>query len=184
MLGSDQKVASIGKSGKEGQMKAVKIDLGKTDKSWGGLPWYDDVAKDEGHRCGKCTRVLRIYRRRLSSAMCRSLVRLYWLAKESPNKASFHVRQFDREGARGEFGVLSKWGLVHEVYDPEVRRRTGMWNITDLGKKFIKKKLDVPGFVLMRWGSVALGYAGSLVSAKDCLEYSGDFKYSKLVAKR
>lgn len=152
-------------------------NLGKASAKWKGLPWYDEVNEDEGHRCGNCDRVLRIYHRKLTSSMCRSLVRLYKLSKKHPKKDEFHVKQFDREGARGEFGVLQKWGLVEPGTD------MGMWSLTKFGKKFMKKKEKVPQYVVMKWGSQALGYAGILVSIKDALEETGRFKYSELIKK-
>lgn len=152
------------------------MELGKTDHKWNRKPFYDEVAKDYGHKCKQCRRTLRYYRRGLTASMCRNLIQLYWLTKRK-NKDAFHVRQFEKEGGRGEFGVLSTWGLVIEAPD----QGSGMWRLTGFGAQFVKNKAKVPLYVIMKWGSEVLGYAGHMVKIKDCVEHGGRFEYKKLM---
>lgn len=158
------------------------MDLGVASGKFNGLPWYETTELDRGHRCGECGRFLKIYRRRLSRAMARSLIRLYKLHEAMPDKKTFHVKQFDKEGARGEFGVLSAWGLVSELQNVDKDKKTsGMWAITDFGKRFVMLQENVPQYVLLKWGSELLGFSGPFVNAKGCLEHKNRFSYAELM---
>lgn len=156
--------------------------LGAASGEFNGLPWYETPDRDKGHNCGECGRFLKIYHRRLSRSMARGLVRLYKLHEAMPDKPYFHVKQFDKEGARGEFGVLSAWGLVKEAGNTDKdKRSSGMWAVTDFGKRFVTLTEQVPQYVVLKWGSEVLGFSGELVSAKQCLEHGNRFSYAELM---
>lgn len=147
-------------------------------------PWWQDPIRDEGQDCPTCGRLLKIYHRRLSRSMARSLVRLYRLTNASANQQKFfHVKQFDKEKARGEFGVLSSWGLVQEAPNNDRYKKTsGMWAITPFGVDFVMMRENVPQHVILKWKSAHLGFSGQMVSIKDCLEHGNHFKYDELMA--
>ena len=158
------------------------IDLGTPTGIWNGSAWYEEAPRDKGHACGECGRLLKIYQRRLSSSMSRGLIRLYLLGVKYPDRAAFHVKHFDKEGARGEFGVLSCWGLVTEQPNSNPEKKTsGMWTLTEFGKSFIELREQVPLYALLKWGSEFLGYAGPMVNLKACLEHGNHFKYDDLM---
>jgi len=153
-----------------------------TSGEFNGLPWHEVADRDKGHRCGECGRFLKVYQRRLSRAMARGLIRLYKLHQAMPDKKYFHVKQFDKEGARGEFGVLSAWGLVEEAKNSDRDKRTsGMWTITDFGRRFVVLQEHVPQYVLLKWGSELLGFSGPMVNVKECLEHGNKFSYQELM---
>jgi hypothetical protein len=117
-----------------------------------------------------------------SRSMARGLIRLYKLHQALPDKPFHHVKQFDKEGARGEFGVLSAWGLVTEAANSEKEKKSsGMWAITDFGRRFVTLQEQVPQYVVLKWGSEVLGFSGDLVSAKKCLEHGNRFSYEELM---
>lgn len=115
--------------------------------------------------------------------MARSLIRLYRLTTASQNQQRFfHVKQFDKEKARGEFGVLSSWGLVEEAPNNDRYKKTsGMWAITSFGSEFVQLRENVPQHVILKWGSALLGFSGPMVNIKDCLEHGNHFKYDELM---
>lgn len=159
------------------------MDLGMPSGVFAGQPWYEEAPRDKGHHCGECGRLLKIYQRRLSRSMTRGLIRLYVLVLRYPTRQAFHVKNFDKEGARGEFGVLSSWGLVVEQPNTDDTKKTsGMWALTDFGKAFVELREQVPQYVILRWGSELLGFSGPMVTAKECLEHGNRFRYDELMA--
>lgn len=147
-------------------------------------PWWNDPVRDKGQDCPTCGRFLKIYHRRLSRSMARSLIRLYRLTVSSQiHQQYFHVKQFDKEKARGEFGVLQSWGLVEEAPNNDRFKKTsGMWAITAFGVDFVLLRENVPQYVILKWGSGHLGFSGPMVNLKDCLEHGNHFKYDELMA--
>lgn len=157
------------------------IDLGIPSGLFLEQPWYEDLSRDPGRDCGECGRLLKIYQRRLSRSMARGMIRLYLLGIRY-NREYFHVKNFDKEGARGEFGVLSCWGLVVEQANQDnAKKSSGMWALTPFGAAFIKQEESVPRNVILKWGSEFLGFSGPMVNVKDCLEYGNKFKYDELM---
>lgn len=158
------------------------IELGIPTGVFNGQPWYEESSRDRGHHCGECGRLLKAYHRRLSRSMTRSLIRLYLLTVKYPDRQFFHVKHFDKEGARGEFGVLSCWGLVVEQPNADDAKKTsGMWSVSPFGKEFIQLNEHVPQYVILKWGSEFLGFSGPMVTAKQCLEYGNRFRYDELM---
>jgi hypothetical protein len=147
------------------------------------FPWWNDPVREKGQDCPTCGRLLKVYHRRLSRSMARSLVRLYRLTLASANHQKFfHVKQFDKEKARGEFGVLSSWGLVEEAPNNDRFKKTsGMWAITPYGTDFVLLRESLPQYVILKWRSGMLGYSGPMVNVKDCLEHGNHFKYDELM---
>lgn len=145
------------------------------------LPWHDQVVRDPGMPCGECGRPKKVYHRRLSSPMALGLIRLYRLHQTYRERKGFHVKLFDKEGARGEFGVLACWGIVDPVKLQGGKHATGMWALTQSGAAFVELRQSVPLYAMLRWQSQLLGFAGSAVTARECLESSGRWKYDDLI---
>lgn len=163
-------------------MEALEY-LGSPSGIFNNLPWYEASVRDAGHDCPTCGRLLKVYHRKLSSSMTRSLMRLYRLTLAKPTSLFFHVKQFDREKARGEFGVLSSWGLVEEQPNTNVERKSsGMWAITTFGQRFVTLQEMVPQYVILKWGSEVLGFSGPMVGARECLEKGNRFRYDELMS--
>lgn len=151
--------------------------------TFNGLPWWETPQRDQGTPCAECGRLKKVYHRALSSSMARGLIRLHALHNTYRAKKSFHVRLFDKEGGRGEFGVLAKWGLVIEVKDMTLhnKKSTGLWALTPFGANFVEMKERVPSHVVLKWGSQVLGFSGSFVTMKDCVERGNRFRYTELM---
>lgn len=159
------------------------INLGVSEGTFYNLPWYPKVSRDKGHDCGECGRKLKIYHRRLTRSMMKGLVRLYRLEIVHPDRKFFHVKLFDKEGGRGEFGVVSAWGLTVEQPNSTLgQKSSGFWALTEFGRRFILLRAKVPQYVIMKWGSQVLGFSGPQVDARETLEYRNQFNYDELMA--
>jgi len=144
---------------------------------YNGLLWTEKVERREGRNCPSCGRFLKIYHRKLSSSMAYALIRLYGLHAKF-EKEYFHVRDFYRE--RGDFAKLKFWGLVEEAPNmSEDKKSSGLWKITDQGIRFAILEIRVPEYVITKWGSEALGFAGPAVTIEQCLRKK--FNYSELM---
>jgi hypothetical protein len=154
----------------------------EAEGTFNGRPWWRDYAGDRGQTCPTCARPMRVYKRRLRSSMARSLVRLYRLHLTFMRQKYFHVKQFDQQGARGEFGVLRCWGLVED--EGNLRRPQGMWAVTAFGRQFVELRAAVPLYVLIGWRSEHVGFAGPMVDVRVCLEHGGKFHYDDLMAEQ
>ena len=72
-----------------------------------------DISLDE--RCPCCTRLVKLYPRKLNSQMARFLCRLARLTREQPKKDWFHVREMMPSGAHkasSDGSYLKYWGFV------------------------------------------------------------------------
>jgi hypothetical protein len=157
--------------------------VGATNVQFNGAPWYLEVFRDPGHNCGECGRRLKVYHRKLSRSMARCLMRLYRLELIHTEHKFFHVKAFDKEGARGEFGVVAKWGLaVERPNDALGKRSSGYWALTEFGRRFVILGETVPEYVILKWGSQLLGFAGPPTNAKQCLESGNRFNYQELMS--
>lgn len=147
-----------------------------------GMPWQAEVVRDKGTPCKECGRPKKTYHRPLSSAMARGLIRLYRLHQTYRDRKGFHVKLFDKESARGEFGVLSYWGLVDKVKVQGGRKRaSGMWALTQFGAEFVELRQEVPLYAMVKWQSQLVGFAGAFTGIKQCLEGDGKFKYKDVM---
>jgi hypothetical protein len=157
--------------------------LGTPGGTFNSLPWYPEVYRDKGENCRECGRFLKVYHRKLSRSMMRGLVRLFRLEITYPDRKFFHVKLFDKEGARGEFGVVSSWGLTQErPNDTLGKKSSGYWAITEFGRRFILLGERVPQYAILKWRSQLLGFSGIMVDAKQCLETDNKFDYSELMS--
>lgn len=151
---------------------------------WRGLPFYPE-RPDMGpsQDCPHCGRLMKTYARSLSCSMTRSLIRLWDLDRKHPTLGRFHVKQFDKEGARGEFGTLMHWGLVDKgkIVVGRTKRCSGFWAMTDFGRRWIGLEVKVPQYAITRWKSRCIGFAGPLVTARECVEDGNRFRYDELM---
>jgi hypothetical protein len=112
--------------------------------------WLRDRIK-EGRLCPCCNQNAKMYRRKLNSAMARGLIFLYQLWREDPN-AWWDVTQeiSDRKIVdllrSREWPKAKYWDLIEQK--PGKRSdgapNSGMWRITDLGRKFVLQQIQVP----------------------------------------
>ena len=150
---------------------------------WNGIPWQEArPRKERAEDCPHCRRPISVYPRKLSSSMARNLVRLHWLHRKNPSRTQFHVKEFDMEGARGEFGVIQLWGLVQQAGSGGNEKRTsGCWKLSESGRAFVLGETRVPEYVLVGLRSALQGYAGPMVDIRHALEHKNRFRYDELM---
>jgi hypothetical protein len=152
----------------------------QVERYYNHLPWHPEPTRHDGETCQACGRFLKVYYRKLSTAMALALVRLFGMAIEIPNRSYFHVREFYKE--RGDFAKLKFWGMIEEApNEDETKKSSGLWRITDEGTKFVCMETKVPQYVILKWGSELLGFAGAEVDVRQCLEFGNKFNYSELM---
>lgn len=158
---------------------------------WRGMPlWQPRPRKRPSECCATCGRQMTRYDRPLTNTMALKLIHVHQLQRRHPNTPFIHVKDFDGFGGRGEFGTLSKWGLVEEppkgagTTKRKISggRTIGMWGLTDFGRSFVAGAAKVPSHVLLKWGSELLGFAGGMVGIKTCLNPKNRFNYEELMS--
>lgn len=117
-----------------------------------GQPTLEEAREDyltseqDGVVCACCGRVRpRVYPRTLNSGMARGLIKIYQASPED----WIHVgRLFLAEGENAnhaEYSKLKFWGLLEPQNRDQVEgHRSGMWRLTELGRRFVRGEVSVP----------------------------------------
>ena len=95
----------------------------------------------EGQVCPCCTRMAKVYKRKIHKAMAKSLVDLY---KNGGSQGFVHWADVSTSGNLANF---RHWGIIEEETNSE-SKRTGFWRITSKGKEFLKGEISVPMYSL------------------------------------
>jgi hypothetical protein len=131
---------------------------------------------DEGTTCPLCEQTVKVYRRKITSTMARSLIEMYRAA----GKDWAHLPTVI-SSQRADEGKLAYWGLLEEE---KVRRpdggRAGYWRVTDLGELFIQGNLAVPKYARVYNGRCLSLVTTEKVTIKDAL--GTKFDYAELMA--
>lgn len=109
---------------------------------------------DDGVICPCCNRLVRMYKRKISSVSAVCLIRLYKMSNKSDNHW-FHISDIQGKSGGGDFAKLRYFGLVEEASNENPSKRTsGFWRITNKGRRFVKGWLSVPCYVKVYNGKV------------------------------
>ena len=105
---------------------------------------------ETGLNCPCCGQRVQLYKVVLTSAQTTGLVNLYRMDKKQPNQY-FKISDIEayKEGfSGGSFAKCKHWGLAVDQVNTDTHKRTsGMWAITDLGRRFVEGKVTVPKYV-------------------------------------
>lgn len=139
----------------------------------------------KGVDCPVCNQRVQIYERLIYSSLALSLIRLYWLTRENPNKPYFHISDFTIDGKTiaGDFSKFRYWGLAVEKEkdaSDTTRRTSGYWAITEKGKDFLLGKISVPKRAVI-YNSRCLGFSEEKATIQEAL--GKDFNYQDLMGK-
>ena len=134
-----------------------------------------------GVRCPACDRTVKLNPVPLSSGNTRGLVELYKLDREKPN-GYFHVREIEKykEGfGGGAFAKCQRWGLVVDAknVDPS-KKRSGMWAITEKGRKFVRGEITVPSKCYM-YNAKTVKFSEDRINIKQAL--GKNFNYAEVI---
>lgn len=138
----------------------------------------------KGMRCPCCNQFAKIYRYRFSQNICRYLMVLYRVRRESDRFV--HVTELlgidPMITASRDFLRPAFYGLIEEaaINDPEKKKRSGLWRLTEKGVAFCEKRIAIPKYVVI-YNNDVIGYEGELMHIDD---FNGDFfSYAELMAR-
>lgn len=141
------------------------------------LEWIDTI-KGGGGNCPCCERWGKIYSRGINENMVKSLMWLNSIHTEwvdVPNKAPKWLLRSN------QLPTLRWWGLVERATKTDKTKNfSGLWKITEKGKRFLSFGEEVPKLAFTYNGQV-VGFSDELVMAKDCLKQG--FDYSQIMHK-
>lgn len=131
---------------------------------------------EQGITCPCCEQYVKIYTRKLNTAMALYLIRLYNLGE-----GSHHVSTIKGESTgSGDFSKLKYYEFIEEETNEDTSKRTsGMWKITSQGKKFALNQLKVYSHFKLYNGEL-LGFLGDMINIKEAL--GEKFNYIELMA--
>lgn len=147
------------------------------------LPWVIKSSNDKGHACEACGRLLKIYHRRLTALTVAGVIRLHLLMQKHPDEKYHHVRSLGVSLNGGEFAQARRWGFTEEAPKDKDKdtRTSGMWTLTPRGLYFLTRKMSVPQYAVLRWGSEHIGFSGDLIDVRAAVEYKNKFSYDELM---
>ena len=134
----------------------------------------------KGCECPACGQLVKLYKRNLSATPARGLIELYKLDQIKPGY--HHIREIESQERShgGDFGKMVYWGLIVQLENNDTKKRTsGMWAITDKGKRFVRGLIAVPQKVLI-FNAKYFGYDGPNITIEMAL--GKHFDYAELMA--
>lgn len=130
---------------------------------------------ENGANCECCGQFVKLYRRKLSSSMARTLINMY------NAKADFNwVHRNNFKAVSNDYSYLRYWGLIQEKkleYNSE-KKNSGYWGITNKGREFVKGNSRVPSHIRL-FNQKFYGFEGKEVTITDCL--GSKFNYNELM---
>ena len=140
---------------------------------------------EKGTECPCCGQFVKIYRRKLNSAMACALVYLYKRENREADEGWIHVENYLKSqnipaSIRGDFPKLRYWGLIEqfEGQREDGSTRVGLYRITEKGELFVEGQLAVNKYILL-YNQKLLGRDGDATTIQDAL---GDkFNYEELM---
>lgn len=137
---------------------------------------------DKGAHCDICTQYVRMYKKRLSSTAVGMMIRLYKLEKHT--EEPFHhlnelMKGYSISGC-GDFATARFWGLIEEMSnDDPTKKASGMWALTNNGKKFILNQARVKSHARI-YNAKCYGLDGEYINVKEALRKK--FNYEELMS--
>jgi hypothetical protein len=143
---------------------------------------------ESGAICPCCTRLVKLYKRKLSSGMARTLLIVYRAFQANRELVWLDVTDYLKQrkviAANSNTALLRHWGLLEQA--PETREdgssRTGLYRITGLGIQFARGEVDVIRHIYM-YNDQVLKRKDPDLSRTTIREALGEkFNYDELMA--
>jgi len=105
-----------------------------------------------GVNCPCCTQRVKLNPVKLTNNITRGLIELYKLDQKQPN-GYFHISKIEawqtyNHAGGGAFAKNKYWGLAVDHVNEDTKKRTsGMWAITELGRKFVREEIALANTV-------------------------------------
>lgn len=133
---------------------------------------------EKGARCPCCGQNVKLYKRKLTSAMAYALI----LIKKSGHKGFFHVENYLKDqdcpsSIRGDFAKLSLFGLIerHVGKREDGSNRNGHFRITDAGMDFVSGKMSVKSHVHI-YNNIVMGFSDTTITIREALGKKFDYQ--------
>lgn len=128
----------------------------------------------EGAKCPCCTRLVKVYKRSVTSTMAYKLILIY----RTHGTGWFHMPTALSElgiGSRDE-SFLRMFGLIEEAVEKrDDGGRPGWWRITDDGVGFVLRRTRIPKYAQVFKGE-ALTFTGGFVGIEESLRNRFDYR--------
>lgn len=140
---------------------------------------YLKANADAGCDCPVCDRYVKIYKRHLNAGIVINLLEFYWRDNRKPGDwvHPYEIMRKNSSRFNMEYAKLGWWGLVEKA-PPEVggkTKSTGLWRITDKGKKFAIGHLTVPAKVHI-YDDRIVGYSEEQTTVVGALQKKFDYQ--------
>ncbi len=142
---------------------------------------------NQGIICPCCMQFVKTYRRALTDTMAAGLIAFYKAVGDSGEY--FHLLTLAGDRAAnvrywrcGGFAKLRYWGLMEGDPTAKGKKNSGFWRITEKGRQFVEKTIQLPKAVYVFIGNVINieGVEEPLVDIKQCLKKK--FSYDELMS--
>ena len=139
---------------------------------------------EQGSTCPCCGQFAKLYRRKIHASMAMSLIALYRLSTDGREwidilDVADMVHQLKTVNATADFAKLAYWGMIEaKTNDDESRRTSGMWRITDNGRRYVERRSGALRYALVYNGELQ-GFDGGLAGIDEAL--GSRFNYSELM---
>lgn len=128
--------------------------------------------------CPTCGRYSKVYHRQIHLSIALQLIQLY---KLGGHEKFIHTHKLLAKGTSGvgDFSKAKYWQLITEKkHEPDDKKSSGFWRLTDLGLEFVLKKARIKKFAVV-YDDRVIDAVGRLVSIEDCLQ--NKFSYQELM---
>jgi len=128
----------------------------------------------KGSSCPACGQHVQLYKLKISGQAVRDLIRLYKLSEGQVNEYH-HINDFGNLASRS-FSKLAHWGLIEdEPNEDEAKRTSGMWAMTEKGRRFVAKELEVPKYAYI-YNSQCKTVSPETVGVEEALGHKFNYK--------
>lgn len=134
---------------------------------------------EDGCDCPACGQNVKLYHRKVTSAMAYGLILLSQHVSAAPSKA-IHIEDFFKDrncpsSVRGDFAKLRWWGLINRHDD-----QPGYYSLTPKGQYFVNGSVTVPRYCMI-FNNECYGFSNEQTDINKAL---GDqFSYAELMGK-
>jgi hypothetical protein len=133
---------------------------------------------EKGIECPCCTQLVRLWKHKLNSAIARTLISMYNISK-GRNDEWVHI--MNEIHITTMYGIAEFWGVIepkdHQKFEDD-KRASGMWRLTEKGKKFVEGKILIPKYLFI-FNNKVRRTSEETTSIKGCL--GNKFSYSELM---
>jgi len=138
-----------------------------------------------GVSCPVCAQYCKLYKRKLSSGMIKALIKIATVQAKFDNieiKVWIDAGKLNFQG--GDYAKLIWWKLVEhrklrkDEKEANVKKDSGKWRITPLGRQFLSGEVVVPRYIFIYNNRVSM-FSAETTGARDAL--TDKFNFGELM---